>query len=82
MPGHHNHLTLAVDLRAMFRQTGRMDREWRNWLRSLGPSRIEGVDLETDLSPEATDYLVKITADGTLKAALEELGATEPDRAG
>lgn len=63
-------------------QTGRMDREWRDWLRSLGPSRIEGADLHTDLSPEATDYLVQITADGTLKAALDEIGAGESDLAG
>ncbi len=60
----------------MFRQTGRMDREWRDWLRSLGSSRAEGVDLDTDLSAEATDYLVQITVDGMLRAALDEIGAS------
>jgi len=65
----------------MFRQTGRMDREWRDWLRSLGSSPAEGVDVDTDLSPEATDYLVQITVDGTLKAALDEIGASEADLA-
>lgn len=58
-----------------------MDREWRDWLRSLGSSRVEAAD-ETDLSDEASDFLVQITADGTLKSVLEEIGASEPDLAG
>ena len=59
-----------------------MDREWRDWLRSLGPSGVEAADRNTDLSAEASDFLVQITTDDTLKAALEEIGASEPDLAG
>jgi len=59
-----------------------VDREWRDWLRSLGPSRAEGADVHTDLSPEGVDYLVQITSDGTLKAALDDIAASEPDLAG
>lgn len=59
-----------------------MDREWRDWLRSLGPSCGQGPDLHTELSPEGVDYLTGIASDGTLKAALDEIGASEPDLAG
>jgi hypothetical protein len=38
--------------------------------------------LHTDLSPEGVDYLGQITSDGTLRAALDEIGASEPDLAG
>lgn len=61
---------------------GSMDREWRDWLRSLGPSRPEGADLHQELTPEGIEYLLRIASDGTLKAALDEIGASEPDLAG
>lgn len=59
-----------------------MDSEWRDWLRSLGAPPADGADVDTDLSPEATDHLVQITVDGTLKDALDQIGASEPDLAG
>lgn len=61
-----------------------MDRELRDWLRSLavtgdsaGPRTHDAV-----LSGAAADYLERIVADGTLKAALNEIAAAEPELAG
>ncbi|MDP9389382.1 MAG: hypothetical protein M3Q48_16060 [Actinomycetota bacterium] len=61
-----------------------MDRELRDWLRSLAvpgegtAARAHGAVL----SEAASDYLERIATDGTLKAALDELAAAEPDLAG
>jgi len=61
-----------------------VDRERRDWLRSLavkgdsaGPRAHEAV-----LSAAAADHLERIAADGTLKAALDEIAAAEPELAG
>lgn len=61
-----------------------MDRELRNWLRGLAePSAVPGtLDSGAQLSAEGFDYLARIALDGTLKATLHELGATEPELAG
>lgn len=59
-----------------------MDREWRDCLRSLGPSRPAAADLHQELTPEGIEYLLRIASDGTLKAALDEIEASEPDLAG
>jgi hypothetical protein len=62
----------------------RVDRELRDWLRGLGEPRVAaaGVDAAAPLSPEGADYLVGIVLDGTLRAALDELGAADPELAG
>lgn len=61
-----------------------MDRELRDWLRSLavtgdgaGPRARDAV-----LSAAAADYLERIAADGTLKAALNEIEAADRELAG
>jgi hypothetical protein len=61
-----------------------VDRELRDWLRSLavtgagaGPRTHQAA-----LSGAAADYLERIAADGTLKAALNEIAAAEPELAG
>ena len=61
-----------------------VDRELRDWLRSLA---VTGEGATTPargavLSDAAADHLERISRDGTLKAALDELGAAEPDLAG
>ena len=58
-----------------------MDNELRAWIKSLArPSRrVEGESRE--FSPEDAAYLRRIATDGTLKAALQEIGASEPDLA-
>lgn len=62
-----------------------MDRDLRDWLRSLavahprnGGQRAPG----GDLSEQAADYLERIAHDGTLKSALAEIGAGDPELAG
>ena len=61
-----------------------MDRELRDWLWGLAqPSARQGtLDQPTKLSQQGSDYLALIATDGTLKAALAELAANEPDLAG
>ena len=61
-----------------------VDRELRDWLRSLaktgdraGPRADSAV-----FSTAAADYLERIATDGTLKAALDEIAAAEPELAG
>lgn len=51
------------------------------WIKSLAarPTRREGESRE--FSPEDAAYLRRIATDGTLKAALQEIGASEPDLA-
>lgn len=62
-----------------------MDRDLRDWLRSLAVLRPRDHDERAHaevMSDEAAEYLTRIAADGTLKAALTEVGASEPDLAG
>lgn len=58
-----------------------VDHELRAWIKSLArPSRrAEGESRE--FSPEDAAYLKRIATDGTLKAALQEIGVSEPDLA-
>lgn len=58
-----------------------VDRELRDWLRSLAvaPGPGEG---EQALSDADASYLERIAGDGTLAAALAEIAATEPELAG
>jgi len=61
-----------------------MDRELRDWLRSLAV-KTDSAPLSTHdavLSDSAADYLERIATDGTLKAALNEIAAAEPELAG
>jgi hypothetical protein len=61
-----------------------VDRELRDWLRSLAVTG-EGTAVRAHgavLSEAASDYLERIATDGTLKAALDELAAADPDLAG
>ena len=64
---------------------GTVDRDLRDCLRSLAVIHPRGPDerarAET-LSDDAAEYLARIASDGTLKAALAEIGASEPDLAG
>jgi hypothetical protein len=59
-----------------------VDHELRAWIKSLArrPSRHDDPD-RFKFSPEAAAYLNRIATDGTLKAALQEIGASEPDLA-
>ncbi len=61
-----------------------MDRELRDWLRSLAePSGgHDTLDHPGELSQEGSKYLARVATDGTLKAALAELAANEPELAG
>jgi len=61
-----------------------MDRELRDWLRSLAVTTDSTVPRTHDaaLSDEAADYLERIAEDGTLKAALNEIATAEPELAG
>lgn len=60
-----------------------MDRDLRDWLRSLAVHQHEGSSqVAEQLSDEGAEYLVRIAADGTLAAALAEIAATEPQLAG
>ena len=61
-----------------------MDRELRDWLRGLSTPGAHAGTLAPApaLSEEASDYLARIVADGTLKAAFDELAAGEPELAG
>lgn len=61
-----------------------VDSELRDWLRSLAVTGAGAGPRAHDalLSAAAADYLERIAADGTLKAALNEIGAAEPELAG
>jgi hypothetical protein len=61
-----------------------MDRELRDWLRGLAVPRGGHGTLEqpVELSEEASEHLARLATDGTLKAALAELAASEPELAG
>lgn len=63
---------------------GRVDRDLRDWLRGLAapPSKAQGRDDRRELSRAGAEYLERIATDGTLKAALTEIGAAEPELAG
>jgi len=58
-----------------------VDHELRDWLRSLAvpPPGARSLD---PLSDAGAQYLKRIAADGTLKAALDEIGSTEPELTG
>ena len=58
-----------------------VDRELRDWLRSLVVD-VDETHPAAQLSNEAGDYLDRIVADGTLKAALNEIATAEPELAG
>ena len=70
-----------VALDAQGRDDG-VDYELRAWIKSLArrPSPSDDPD-RYKFSDEAAAYLRKIATDGTLKAALQEIGASEPDLA-
>ena len=60
-----------------------MDRDLRDWLRSLAVHHEPGSSAgSAELSDEGARYLATIAADGTLAAALAEIAATEPQLAG
>lgn len=58
-----------------------MDRELRDWLRGLAEPRgcPDTLDHPDELSKEGAAYLARVATDGTLKAALAELSAGEPE---
>lgn len=61
-----------------------MDRELRDWLRSLAVHRADGEPARPphEFSEEDAAYIVRIAGDGTLAAAFAEIAATEPELAG
>lgn len=61
-----------------------MDRELRDWLHSLAVKADSAPPSTNDavLSTAAADYLARIATDGTVKAALNEIAAAEPELAG
>ncbi len=59
-----------------------VDHELREWLRSLAVDADGPSHPATRLSDAAADYLERIAADGTLKAALSEIATAEPELAG
>lgn len=59
-----------------------VDHELRAWIKSLArrpTGRPAGE--RPEFSPEAAAYLHRIATDGTLKAALQEIAAEDPDLA-
>lgn len=58
-----------------------VDRELRDWLRSLA-GKADRPAARPSLSAEAADVVERMATDGTLKAALDEVAAGEPDLAG
>lgn len=60
----------------------RVDRDLRDWLRGLAVKPEKRNGDRGKLSRDGAEYLTRIAADGTLKAALDEIGATEPDLSG
>jgi len=66
------------------KHNGEVDREFRDWLRSLA---VHHDDSELPrpqhaFSDEDAAYLVRIAGDGTLAAAFADIAATEPELAG
>lgn len=65
------------------RHTGAVDRDLRDWLRSLAATHDGGSSpRQHELSDEDAAHLERISRDGTLAAALAEIAATEPDLVG
>ena len=66
------------------RHNGCVDRDFRDWLRSLAVHRADGEPPRPQhaFSDEDAAYLVRIARDGTLAAAFAEIAATEPELAG
>ena len=59
-----------------------VDHELRAWIKSLArPARRAEGGERRKFSSEDAAYLTRIATDGTLKAALQEIGASEPDLA-
>lgn len=55
-----------------------VDRDLRDWLRSLAVHHDDGAPpARGELSEEGASYLERIARDGTLSAALAEIAATE-----
>ncbi len=59
-----------------------VDRDLRDWLRSLAVHHDDRASWQLALSDEDAAYLERIAGDGTLAAALAEIAATEPELAG
>lgn len=61
-----------------------VDRDLRDWLRSLAVRHDDGDLLphRHELSGEDAAHLERIAKDGTLAAALAEIAAAEPELAG
>jgi len=73
----------VIDLEQRDGHNGAVDRDLRDWLRSLAhPRGRQPQAVPPDISDEAADYLAQIARDGTLKAALAELGAGDPELSG
>ncbi len=84
VPGDHGAAASLPTASAEEGTTNGVDRELRDWLRSLAV-KSDGAGPRADravFSAAAADYLERISADGTLKAALDEIAAAEPDLAG
>ena len=58
-----------------------VDYELRAWIKSLARPRRHTEGERREFSPEDAAYLRRIATDGTLKAALQEIAAGEPDLA-
>ncbi|MGH9042140.1 MAG: hypothetical protein ACRDZ3_18125 [Acidimicrobiia bacterium] len=58
-----------------------VDHELRAWIKSLARPLPSDDPDRYKFSDEAAEYLTRIATDGTLKAALQEIGASEPDLA-
>lgn len=60
-----------------------VDRELRDWLRSLAVTSDSAEPRpRAEISAAAADELERIATNGTLKAALNEIAAAEPELAG
>lgn len=69
-------------LTSLIGHNGCVDRELRDWLKSLAaPPLPRGDGDRYKFSEEGAAYLRRIATDGTLKAALLEIAAGEPDLA-
>lgn len=61
---------------------GGVNHELVAWIKSLAAAPLPSDDPDRyTFSDEAAAYLRGISTDGTLKAALQEIGASEPDLA-
>jgi len=70
---------MALDPR---RPGGGVDHELRAWIKSLAkPAPSAGWNGPPEFSREDAEYLRRIGTDGTLKAALQEIAAGEPELA-